>query len=355
MKKAITNKKRGVVSLKDKNKPKTVVTEFETLFEQFPQLHNLLYDDFTSDSTTNDSHLQNESDLSINETRSQNESFTPRKKQHISSQLDNLPESEWVLKNQVPLEHQMFDNSIIDEMDTGILSSPSKRKARLDGNSIGNPNTYKLHDKIILENIFRFFGITSFPLVDPTDLRVNIETNKMEIGRSMIGMRLDIFDERSSTFEKPHYILLKKTNTSKDQEDKNNNSSKWFIFKHTIPEYLNIRKIMEEINQNGAKSYNDIYIFCKEVYIQLLETIERRRKFEELEYRGIISNLKNDLYSNRISFSVGGIKIQLYLDDNIITSCVILKGIKDSEIRAKWETVLNGPLEDLEFTLKQLS
>ncbi|SMN19725.1 similar to Saccharomyces cerevisiae YDR318W MCM21 Protein involved in minichromosome maintenance [Maudiozyma saulgeensis] len=324
--------------------------KFKTLFDQFPQLYSLLHNDQQDQFENNVEHMGNDSV----ETHNDKDFQTPRKKSRIVSGGDNLPESEWVLRNQIPLEHQMFDDSIIGEMDVDILSSPSKRKAELQKIELDKPKGDKLRNKVLIENMFRLFGITFFPLVDPTDLKLNDETQNIEITRQMLGIRLDIFNSKNSTFDKAYYILLKNSNKTKGKQIESTSSGKWVIFKHTIPVYIDIEMIMRDLNTSNSSSYEEVYIFAKEIYILLLDSIERRKLFESLELKGLITNLKNDIDSTSVFFSLGSVKIQLYLDKNMITSCLITQGLQDELLKNKWETILNGPLDELEFKIKQL-
>ncbi|CAB4253806.1 similar to Saccharomyces cerevisiae YDR318W MCM21 Protein involved in minichromosome maintenance [Maudiozyma barnettii] len=327
-----------------------VASDFKKLFDQFPQLYRLLHDDQQDQSEDNIKNVENES-MNANNVKVLQ---TPRKKSRIASGGDDLPESEWVLRNQIPLEHQMFDNSIIDDMDVDILSSPSKRKAELRKIESDKSQNGKLRNKVLIENMFRLFGITFFPLVDPTDLKLNDETQKIEITRQMLGIRLDIFNSKKASFDKTYYILLKRSNKTKDKQTKDTNTGKWIVFKHTIPIYIDIEMIMRDLCTSDSSSYEDVYIFAKEVYILLLNSLERGKIFETLEMKGLINNLKNDIDSTSVLFSLGAIKIQLYLDKDIITSCLITQGVQDEVLKTKWETILNGPLDELEFKIKQL-
>ena len=287
-------------------------------------------------------------------------SQTSRKRIRIVAEGDDLPESEWILRNQVPLEHQMFDESIIDEVDVDILSSPSKRRAELKEMGQTKPAGNKFGNKVLVENMFRFFGITFFPLIDPTDLKLNDTTQKIEVTRQMLGIRFDMFNEKDSRFEKPFYILLKKSNSVKDKTSVNNinlngkDGGKWVIFKHTIPIYIDVEGIMRDLETQDASSYDEIFIFAKEIYAILLENMKRRKLLTKMEIDGLIKNLKNDFESTSISFTVNKIKMQLYLEKSIIVSCSITNGMTDEVLRTKWETILSGPLEELEFKSKQL-
>ena len=254
----------------------------------------------------------------------------------------------------------MFDESIIDEVDVDILSSPSKRRAELKKMGQIKPVGNKFVNKVLVENMFRLFGITFFPLIDPTDLKLNDTTQKIEVTRQMLGIRFEMFNEEDSCFNNPFYVLLKKSNSTKDKTNVNNNKSdsndngKWVIFKHTIPIYIDIEEKMRDLETQDASSYDEIFIFAKEVYTILLENMERRKLLTKMEAEGLIKNLKNDFESTSISFAVNKIKIQIYLEKNIILSCSISSGMPDEVLKAKWETILNGPLDELEFKIKQL-
>lgn len=331
-----------------------VISEFKTLFDHFPQLNDILHSDNQQalGTTENDSINYDTVDRSV--------SRMSRQRNRDMTDEEDLPESEWVLKNQIPLEHQMFDESIIDEVDVDILSSPSKRRAELKKigqvKSVGN----KFDNKVLLENMFRLLGITFFPLIDPSDLKLNDTTEKIEITRQMLGIRFDLFNEHDSRFDKPFYILLKKSNSAKDKANgntdnsNNNENGEWVIFKHTIPIYIDIQEIMKDLEIKDASSYDEIFIFAKEVYMMLLENMNRRKLLSKMEADGLIKNLKNDFHSTSVSFTVKKIKFQLYLEKNIIVSCSITNGMTNVVLKTKWETVFNGPLEELEFKIKQL-
>lgn len=108
------------------------------------------------------------------------------------------------------VQHQMFDPGVADLLDTDILTSPSKRKRKLKIDDISTSDRSELEDYIVLENVYRMFGITFFPLVDPIDLKIKDASGEIFVDREMLGIRLEVFSERTSQFEKPHYVLLKR-------------------------------------------------------------------------------------------------------------------------------------------------
>ncbi|KAG0668349.1 minichromosome maintenance protein [Maudiozyma exigua] len=354
IKKAIKDKKNGNRVKKPHKNENPVISEFKTLFDHFPQLNDILHSDNQSALGTTKNHLINY------DTVDRSVSRTPKQRNGNITGEDDLPETEWVLKNQIPLAHQMFDKSIVDEVDVDILSSPSKRRAELKKIEPVKPIDNKFDNKVLLENMFRLLGITFFPLIDPSDLKLNDKTEKIEITRQMLGIRFDLFNEHDSRFDKPFYILLKKSNSTKNKANgntdnpTNNENGEWVVFKHTIPIYIDIQGIMNDLEIKDASSYDEIFIFAKEVYMMLLENMKRRKLLSKMEADGLIKNLKNDFHSTSISFTVKKIKFQLYLEKNVVVSCSITSGMTDAVLKTKWETVFSGPLEELEFKIKQL-
>lgn len=265
-------------------------------------------------------------------------SLSPRKRLHKPTD-DNLPESEWVLQNQLPIQHQLFEESIGNMFNKDVLASPSKNRK-----SMKTKNKLKLYEKIVLENTYRLFGITFFPLVDPNDLEVDETTQKMNITRAMVGIRFDVYDQFECKYEQPFYILLKKKAKS----------DVWGLFKYTLPNYIDTRRIFQETTDGIPVSYEDIYIFSKEVYCQLLRGYSRKYSLQKLQQEGIISNIKADLRSMKVSFLVADIKLELYLEKDNISSCLISKGIYNPQLRKNWEVIIIGPLSDLKHKLLEL-
>ncbi|CCK69650.1 Mcm21p KNAG_0C05520 [Huiozyma naganishii CBS 8797] len=349
----IRDKRLGGSRTKDTTN--VVIQEFESVFEKFPQLYDILYNDYRPDASDNDDNDTNSVDSAgsnrANQTnnRSVSATATPVKtgkdKAHQQGNRsdEDLPEDEWVLKNQVPIEHQMFDQSVGDLLDTDILSSPSKRKRNPAQHGA---DTSRLHEKILLENAYRLFGITYFPVVDPADLQLNAETQKMVITREMLGVRFDVFNDQDSKFEKPFYVLLKK----------NLKAKVWEIFKHTIPGNIDVHSLFHTITGGLATSNNDIYLFSKEVYVRLVQSSLRLKHFNSLQERGLIEDLRGDLRSTNVSFMTGPrfmIDVKLTIQNNEVVSVYVKKG--KEEVKSKLAMFLTGPIDDLEGKLKQLT
>ncbi|CAG60040.1 uncharacterized protein GVI51_H07051 [Nakaseomyces glabratus] len=272
---------------------------------------------------------------------------TPQKKSRssvVNEKLHSLPEHEWVLKTQPLVEHRLFDESVRDVIDTDILISPSKRKQKiqqLNPNSTGKVSK----EPIQYENIYRLFGISYFPLVDPSDLIFDSKTEKMIVTRDMLGIRFDIFNESSKSFEKPHYILLKKSAKSDD----------WKLFKYTVPNYIDVEGIFAEVTGGLIRTYDDVYLFAKCIYLLLVEIVIRSELFLQLEKDGIIDDLDMDLQSLVIKCTLQGTtKIEFHIHQYSIIACTIKSKIMSDDEKERLAMMLQGSLHDLKYKLISL-
>lgn len=283
-----------------------VVKEFESVFNKFPKLYEILAKENriieTNDNNTSDE--PSEADLS----------FVKRRKLETGDST---------------FEHRMFDKSIADLfVDASPSTSPSKRRNKLQ-------NYKGLESQVSIENAYRLFGITFFPLVDPSD--INFEDNNID--RKMLGIRLEVFNERLRQFEKPHYILLK-------QKVKSNS---WSLFKHTIPVFVDLESIFQKIDGGIITTLNQVYLFAKQVYIQLLFVSQRMQLLERLQDVKLISNLEIDLQVAAVNFNIQKVKrVRLFLRDDQIISC----STSDSDDNLK--VLLLGPVRELELKLSRL-
>ncbi|CAI1844594.1 hypothetical protein SEUBUCD650_0B04270 [Saccharomyces eubayanus] len=333
---------------KNQNSANPIIQEFEDLFDQFPQLNTFLFNEhpeLDDMDDKDDSMAQTRSpspEFKLKSTPATSIPYEPKKRAKLEND-ENLPEHEWVLKTQPMVQHRMFDSDVADLLDTEILTSPSKRKRKLNLEEITAGDKSMLEDSIILENIYRMFGITFFPLVDPIDLKMKEGSDEIVVDREMLGIRLEVFSERTSKFEKPHYILLKKRVKS----------NSWFLFKHTIPSFIDVQGIFNDTNGGLVISSDDAYLFAKRVFVQLIEIQRRQQSFKDLEAKEIIHNLDLDLQSSMVSFFVKDVKVELFLKQNEIVSCSLLDEIHDfnHKNKNKWELLLLGPLDDLELKL----
>ncbi|ODV60242.1 Mcm21p ASCRUDRAFT_23888, partial [Ascoidea rubescens DSM 1968] len=87
-------------------------------------------------------------------------------------------------------------------------------------------------NKFNMESVYRMFGVTFFPLSDSTLSKLSIDssTQDSKADESLLGIRFDFFNPKKNQFEIPHYIILKK----------NPKNGIYFIYKHTIPIFINL-------------------------------------------------------------------------------------------------------------------
>lgn len=339
-----------------------VMNEFGPIFEKFPQLHDILYKEYYfEDDIGNEGkgsgYESNNSFSASSSSAGNSREVTPSKRRKVTpgtendeNDDDNLPEYEWVLKNQQTIEHKMFDTSVGDMLDTTILSSPSKRKQRPMGGTREktDPALAKLKNDIVIENMFRLFGVTFFPVIDPTDLQLNVETQELDVTREMLGIRFDIFNQVLKKFETPFYILLKRKLKS----------NSWAIFKHTIPSYIDIEVLFVDITFNGASAngFEDIYLFAKEVYLQLWQNSIRSQLFDELVQDDVISIIYNDMRSTRVQLEIidTPIKLELQINKDQIKSVRIIDGIPNVDVQSNISMVLLGSIYELKYKINMI-
>ncbi|CAR27941.1 hypothetical protein ZYGR_0N04280 [Zygosaccharomyces rouxii] len=282
-----------------------VVKEFESVFTKFPKLYEVLArENQIVDSNDNDT---------SDEPSTVDSSFVKRRKLEFSDGS---------------VQNKMFDKSIADLLgDTSSSTSPGKRRSKLQ-------NFKGLESQVSIENAYRLFGITFFPLVDPSD--INFQRN--DINRKMLGIRLEVFNEGLRQFEKPHYILLKQ----------NLKLNSWSLFKHTIPAFIDLESIFQKIDNGIITTYDQVYLFAKQVYIQLLCVSQRVQIIEELQDIRLISNLEIDLQIAAVSFDIQGMKrVRLFLQDDQVISC---DTFDDDELKM----LLLGPVKELKLKLGRL-
>ncbi|CCE62845.1 hypothetical protein TPHA_0D02070 [Tetrapisispora phaffii CBS 4417] len=347
-KKALENEVNNAIVNDKEEEP--LLQEFNVLFNQFPDLFELLSKEKIKRSEMLGKHHRDE-------VFGTEEEANKRKQSEHLNDDDNMPEHEWILNKQPIIEHKIFASELSENINTDILTSPSKRKKVIEGIEITgndanmgykNPNlNEELERKIIKENTFRLFGISYFPVVDPCDLVHDKSNNEVNNKREMIGIRLEVFDDTLGVFEKPHYILLKK-------KTKSNN---WGLFKYTIPNYIDIYLIFQRINNGILLTYEDIYIFAKQVYIQLLLIQNRKKNLMQLQEANIVSDILIDLNLKLIKMNIINTttKLTLYLEKDKVTSVSIYSETLDIHSQKRWKLTLLGPVSGISRKIRYLS
>ncbi|QLL33380.1 hypothetical protein HG536_0E02910 [Torulaspora globosa] len=236
--------------------------------------------------------------------------------------------------------HQLLDPTIAKFINMENLISPSKRSRSLkqkDGNK-------SIYDSVLLENAYRMFGISSFPVVDPSDLKLNEETKEIQITREMIGIRLEVFNESLSKYEKPYYVLLKKKMKS----------DSWTLFKHTVPQYIDVRALFNNTNGGIITSHNSIYLFARDLYKQLVALSMRVQYLEELANSKLVDDLDIDLEAAAVSFTRNGALFKLLLRGDEVVSCSIRSNFIEASLRPRHEALFLGPINELALKLKHM-
>lgn len=324
----LTSKRDELLEELQRNKTESlashpIVKDFQPIFDQFPQL----YDALSRESNTED--IDNLQDESSTKRRTAETVVRTPKKQRIGEN-----------GNSPVIHHQLLDPSIAKFINTENLISPSKRSRNLKQKN-GNISIY---DSILLENAYRMFGISTFPVVDPGDLKLNEETKETQITREMIGIRLEVFNERLSKYEKPYYVLLKKKTKS----------DLWTLFKHTVPQYIDVRALFNNTNGGIITSHHSIYLFAKDLYKRLVTLSTKVQYLEELASSQLVADLDIDLEAAAVSFARNGAHFKLLLKGDEIVSCSIRSDIIEASLRPRYETLILGPIDELALKLKHM-
>lgn len=175
-----------------------------------------------------------------------------------------------------PIRHEFFDESVSKYFQIPPRSKPSSAD-----------EVQSMTQNVLLENVYRMFGITAFPVKDPS------RPNSGEL----LGVRIEIFNERGLKFDTPHYIIL-------EQDVK---TTKWRILNHTIPAFVQLRSL--------AKSYDDL------TNSELLKFIRRVRFILDLTSQKLqVMELVRQKFKRNISqlqtdVAVTHVKFHLSIDD----------------------------------------
>lgn len=236
------------------------------------------------------------------------------------------------------IQHQVLDPSVAKLVNTDVLISPSKRARSLRQKDGGQ----SIQDSVMIENAYRMFGISTFPVVDPSDLELNEETKETHVTREMLGIRLEVFNDRQSKYEKPFYVLLKKKVKS----------DSWSLFKHTIPQFLDVQASFDNTNGGLVTSNSTIYLFAKDLYKQLVKLSSRVQLLEEMADRRAFEDLDVDLEAAAVSFKKGTTQFKLLLQRDEVASCSIRSDFMDASVRSQHEVFFLGPIDELESKLE---
>ncbi|KAK6873564.1 Inner kinetochore subunit MCM21 [Candida tropicalis] len=174
----------------------------------------------------------------------------------------------------------------------------------------------ELKENILYENIYRMFGITSFPI------NQYLFPNNQE---SILGLRFEIFSNFNHSYNLPYYCILKKTTTIKDETSIDN----WMIYKHTLPSFINLDDLSIILNRFGFTDQENLTKFSDCIY-EILNKIQYKiDKFEKLmnfskNQFGLISEspifdkINYDLQCQRITLSFNKLNLELVCSEDTI-------------------------------------
>lgn len=171
------------------------------------------------------------------------------------------------------VQHRYFDDSISQYFDTSsdaftkyrpqpeiniseVLLEVSQRSRLIVG----------LKENILYENIFRFSGITAFPLKD--------EFTKDD---EYLGIRFDNYSMYTKKFLDPHYVILRKEEIDNKQKGL---IKVWKVYRDTLPSYIPTEEIGEYLTTyQGDKG---LKLFVSTIRKQLVKTQFKHDLFSQL-------------------------------------------------------------------------
>lgn len=235
-------------------------------------------------------------------------------------------EEEYVIPE--PARHEYFDSSIskfFSSIDTGSEITQLLKKPE---------NTTEKVNNIILENIYRMFGITAFPVSDPSK----------KVKRDLLGVRIEIFNESLLKFETPHYIIF----------EQNSKTGKWMIFKHTIPVFIQIYEIAKEYDE--LSDIDQLFQFLQNIRKILNKTSLKHQVVESIRqnFDSKVTNIEKDIALDILKFrlNVSDVSTTVILNISLdsIQSCFIESGFSESE-KFRIGNVLKGDIKTFEKRL----
>lgn len=180
----------------------------------------------------------------------------------IHRKTDRPPEDDFI----PPLvHHEPFDGSIARFFRP--KDGPLAKKHRPNPPSVllRATATVEIKDNVLYENIFRFGGITAFPinkfLFSPDD--------------EILGVRFDTFSHSQKTYLKPHYAILRKVLMKGFPE------SRWSIYRHTLPLYIPLTEYAKELLVGEVDS--GVAVLAKNIREYLLKTQYKHDKLDALQ------------------------------------------------------------------------
>lgn len=237
-----------------------------------------------------------------------------------TADFDDEPRSRHLDEDDVPLvQHSHFDDSIARFFSEQQPEEPKHRSELSYSILSRTDHAVQIKENVLLENIFRFHGITAFP----------INKHLFSDDDELLGLRFDVFSHHHNKFLTPHYIILRKVHPSDKTEAAD---LQWLVYRHTVPVYVPIS------NYTHHLATENILEFAKSIRNHLVHIQYKHDKLDKLtlithQHIGgtstdaVISRLDKDLQANQVAIYIPHHDtthiVHLSCSDDTIDSCSI--------------------------------
>lgn len=237
------------------------------------------------------------------------------------------------------LQHKYFDDSLLEFFGSNQSDAIDKNQNKDGDVDCENGERSRkrrrtiipegIHNLALYENIYRFGGITAFP----------INKYLFDENEEILGLRFDVFTFQK--FHTPHYVILRKE-PSKDHD-------KWRVFKHTLPVYVPIRQYEAQLDDNDVT----IAAFAKSIRTFLVLIQYKHDKFNLVNKLGF--KVIPDLQCERVIVEKALKRMELICSNDRIDEVHITLQLS-KELKLYYESMLrNCPIKDLVKTFRKIS
>lgn len=187
---------------------------------------------------------------------------------------------------------------------------------------------------ILYENIFRFTGITAFP----------INKALLSADEEIFGIRFDTYSNHERRFVAPHYVILKKI-----PHEKEPNHHRWSVFRHTLPVYIPVNEAESVLEYGQEEIDKSVVKFSKLIYGYLSQTQMKHDIFAAVSLNPHIRRVEKDLACHRVRlFLESGQELVIHCDS---TSVILAEVVGNNELSTACEAVLTTDIAGLEGAL----
>lgn len=256
--------------------------------------------------------------VKLNELKNQPDPPSQISESEPESLLDSESESQ-----PAPIYHNHFDPEV-----ARILEEANKVKKKSSPEETAS---------ILYENIFRFTGITAFP----------INKSLLSADEEVFGIRFDTYSNHERKFVAPHYVILKKI-----PHEKEPNHHRWSVFRHTLPVYIPVNEAESVLEYGQEEVDQSVVKFSKLVYGYLSQTQMKHDIFAAVSLNPDIRRLEKDLACHRVRlFLESGQELVIHCD---ISSVILAEVVGNAELSAACEAVLSTDIAALEGALTRV-